>query len=449
MIVENPETRYATTADDVHIAYQSVGDGPVDLVFVPGWAHNVEYVWEWPEHASFARRLGSFSRLILLDRRGTGLSDHILRGERRLTLEARMEDISTVMKAVRSHRAVLFGFEHGVMPCAMFAATYPERTVALIAHAPEGGRRTPETPWRPSDDKRAAYLKWVKREWGTIRFAREEGAGVWPTIEDDAEWWDHYARFMRRSVSPGDAAALLEIDYQTDVTSILPTIQVPVLVIVTAPNDLAESNFFAAQIPSAKLVEVPGDNHGYMSPDQDRLLDQIELFLRDLRNEEAELERVLATVLFTDIVGSTTKAADVGDRTWRDLLGRHHSIVRALLRRYGGREIDTVGDGFLAAFAGPARAIRCALQIVQAMVPLGIEIRAGLHTGEVETTIDGKIAGIAMHIGARIGAMARPSEVLVSQTVKDLVAGGGLSFEDRGEHELMGVPDHWRLYRVV
>jgi class 3 adenylate cyclase len=448
MGVEIPETRYAVTADDVHVAYQTLGEGPPDLVFVPGWAHNVESVWEWPQHAAFARRLASFSRLILLDRRGTGLSDHIVWGERRLTLEARMEDINAVMMAAGSERAVLFGFEHGVMPCAMFAATYPERTVALIAHAPEGGRRTADTPWRDTEERRRAYLDWVRREWGTTRFAREEGAGVWPGIGDDPAWWDHYATFMRRSVSPGDAAVLLEIDYDTDVTSILPTIQVPTLVVVTSPSDQDESRYFVGQIPGAKLRELPGDNHGYMSPDQDRLLDQIELFLRDLRREEAELERSLATVLVTDIVGSTKKASEIGDRAWRELVARHHAIVRTSLRRYRGREIDTAGDGFLAVFEGPARAMRCALQIVEAVRLLGIEIRAGLHTGEVETIGD-KVAGIAIHIGSRVAAAAGPSEVLVSKTVKDLVAGGGFSFEDRGERELKGLPESWRLYRVA
>lgn len=447
-----PETRYAKTSDGVHIAYQVLGEGPSDLVFVPGFVFNVEVLWEsWPQASDFVRRLASFSRVILFDRRGTGLSDHIVRSDQQLTLEARMDDIRAVMDAARSERANLLGFEEGVSLCAMFAATYPERTVALAALTPSGGRWTPDCPWRWTDVQWEDYLGSIERGWGTLAFAEEEGSMVWPDLEDDPQWWRDYATWMRRSVSPGDAAALIRIDSHTDIRDVLPAVRVPTLVIHRTGDraePIEEARYVAARIPGARLVELPGANHGWVSPDQDAFLDAIERFVREIRAEEVEFDRVLATVLFTDIVGSTEKAAKLGDRAWRELLERHHSAVRGLLARYRGHEVDTAGDGFLATFDGPARAVRCALACIEGLRPLGVEIRAGVHTCECEFVED-RVRGIGVHIGARVCALAGPSEVLVSQTVKDLVAGSGLSFEDRGEHELRGVPDRWRLYRVV
>jgi pimeloyl-ACP methyl ester carboxylesterase len=382
--VEQPETRYAKTTDGVHIAYQVLGEGPSDLVLLPGFASNVENVWVgWPQAAAFARRLASFSRLILFDRRGTGLSDHILPGEHQLTLEARMDDIRAVMDAARSDRAILLGFEGGVAVCAVFAATYPERTSALVAYSPLGPRRTPESPWRWIDEDWDEYLGSVEGGWGTLAFATREGQMVWPEIGDDPWWWREYATWMRRSVSPGDAVALLQIDSQTDASDVLPTIRVPTLVIHRADDKtepIEEARYMAAKIPGAQLVELPGSNHGWMAPDQDEVLDEIERFIRHLRAEEAELDRTLATVLFTDIVGSTGKAAALGDRGWRDLLERHHATVRGVLARYRGHEVDTAGDGFFATFDGPARAVRCAQAIIGALKVHDLQIRAGVHT---------------------------------------------------------------------
>jgi pimeloyl-ACP methyl ester carboxylesterase len=450
--VEIPETRYAKTTDGVHIAYQVLGDGPGDLVCVPGFVFNIEQVWEWPQLAAFARRLAGFSRLIMFDRRGTGLSDHIVAEGQQQTLEARMDDIRAVVDAVGSERATLFGFEEGFALCAMFAATYPVRTSALVAYAPAGlGRADAERPWAYSDETWEAYFADVRSGWGTLAFAEQEGRVVWPEIGDDPAWFGQYAAMMRRSVSPGDALVLLGVDSETDVRAILPTLRTPTIVIQRTDDETLPIEYgrqFARDIPGAVLVELPGSNHGYMSPDQDQVLDEVERFVKSLRAEEAEFDRVLATVLFTDIVGSTERAAGLGDSAWRDLVERHHATVRAMLARYRGTEVDTAGDGFFATFDGPARAVRCAQAIVEGVRSLGLGVRTGVHTGEV-STIDGKAGGIAVVIGARVGALAGPGDVLVSSTVKDLTAGSGLVFEDAGEHELKGVPDRWRLYHVM
>jgi class 3 adenylate cyclase len=447
-----PETKYAKTADGVHIAYQVAGDGPGDLLFVPGFVFNVEQVWEWPQMAAFAERLAGFSRLIIFDRRGTGLSDHIVPRGQQLTLESRMDDIRAVMDEVGSQRATLVGFEEGFALCAMFAETYPERAAALVALAPAGlGRVDAERPWAYSEQSWAEYFAGVRRGWGTLAFAEEEGRIVWPEIGDDPEWFRHYASMMRRSVSPGDALVFLGVDAETDVRGILPTLRTPTLVIQRTGDEtlpIGYARYFARRIPGAVLVELPGSNHAYVSPDQDQVLDEVERFVKGLQAEEAEFDRVLATVLFTDIVGSTERAAGLGDSAWRDLVERHHGAVRAMLARYRGVEVDTVGDGFFASFDGPARAVRCAQAIVEAVRSLGLAVRTGVHTGEV-STINGKVGGIAVNIGARVGALAGPGDVLVSSTVKDLVAGSGLAFEDAGERELKGVPDRWHLYRVV
>jgi class 3 adenylate cyclase len=362
-----------------------------------------------------------------------------------------MDDIRAVMDTAGSERAVLFGFEEGFALCAIFAASYPDRAVSLLAFAGvAASRSTPDFPWGAWEDAEG-YLTDVEQRWGTTDFAREEGSNIWPDIGDDPAWWADYATAMRRAVSPGDAEKLLRTDSQTDVRDLLPAIRVPTLLLHrTDDQDLPveQSRYIAEQIPGAILVELPGKNHGYMAPDQDEVLDEVARFLRRLHAEEAEFDRVLATVLFTDIVGSTERSADLGDRAWREVLEGHHAAIRAMLARYRGTEIDTAGDGFFASFDGPARAIRCALAIVDAVAALGLQVRAGIHTGEVET-IDNKVGGIAVAIGARVGALAQADEVLVSSTVKDLTIGSGLVFEDAGEHELKGVPDRWRLYRAM
>jgi class 3 adenylate cyclase len=450
--VNVPETRYAKTADGVHIAYQVLGDGPGDLVFVPGFVFNVEQAWEWGPSTRFARRLASFSRLIQFDRRGTGLSDHIVPQDAQLTLEARMDDIRAVMDAVESDRAALYGFEEGFALCAMFAATYPDRVTALVAQAPSGiGQRDAERPWAFGEQTWDEYIDSVRNGWGTREFAVSEGRYVWPDIGDDADWFDHYATWMRRSVSPGDAVAFFKVESKLDVREVLPTVRTPTLVVQRVGDQalsIEYARFVAQQIPGAELVELNGANHGYTAPDQDEVLDEIERFITGLREEEAALDRVLATVLFTDIVDSTQTASTLGDHEWKALLERHHRTVRSYLARYRGREVDTAGDGFFATFDGPARGVRCAQQIVEAVRPLNLQIRAGVHTGEVEMISD-KVSGLAVNIGARVGALAGPSEVLVSQTVKDLVVGSGITFADAGEHSLKGVPDRWHLYRVV
>ena len=443
-----PETRYAKTADGVHVAYQVVGDGPIDMVFVMGWVTNIEVMWEEPNFARFLDRLASFSRLILFDKRGVDLSDRVPE-DRLPDLETRMGDVRAVMDAVGSERAVVFGVSEGGPMSMVFAATYPERTIALLLYGTQADFTIREPEYKEDP---AAYLKRTEEEWGTLEFARGEIEG-WgaPGHGSDEQLVGWFASYMRRSASPGAAVALERMNRQINATSALASIHVPTLVIAR-PGDLdfriEQVRDMARRIAGAKLVELPGREHLPWVGDKDAILDEVEGFVVALGDEEAELDRALATVLFTDVVASTQKAAELGDRRWKDLIEEHHRRVRGQLARYRGVEVDTAGDGFLATFDGPARGVRCARSIVDAVAPLGIEVRAGVHTGEVET-IDDKVGGMAVVIGARIGASAGPSEVLVSQTVKDLVAGSGLSFEDAGEHELKGVPDRWRLYRVT
>ena len=448
-MVGTPETRYAKTVDGVHIAYKVVGDGPLDMV-LSTWAMNIDYAWRWERSAAALQRLASFSRLLHFDRRGTGTSDHIVDRSRQQSLEARMDDIRAVMDAASSERAVLVGFEDGFSLAAMFAATFPERTIALAGWSATA--RTlwaPDYPWGMSESAYDQEIREIEKRWGTPELAREWAGYVIPDAVDDEVRVRQFSDWMRSIGGPGDAVALYEVDRETDIRDILPTIRVPTLIVHRADDRsyaIGHGTYVAERIPGARFVELAGNVHGWVESDD--LIGEIERFVRELHREEAEFDRVLATVLFTDIVGSTQKATAAGDRGWKQLLERHHGVVRGLLARYRGQEVDTVGDGFFATFDGPARAVRCAQAIAEAVKPLGIEIRAGCHTGEVQT-IDGKIGGIAVSIGARVGALAGSSEVLVSSTVKDLVAGSGLVFEDAGEHELKGVPDRWRLYRVA
>ena len=438
-----PETRYAKTADGVHIAYQVLGDGPTDLVYVGAWATHLEYRWELPQYASFLRRLTSFSRLILFDKRGFGLSDPVP-ADQLPDLETRMDDIRAVMDEVGSERAVIYGASESGMLDLLFAATYPDRTLALVIHGSyPSARWEPGAKWGMREDEQAAWIEDVERNWGTEDFVRR----MFPSTADDPPLVRWFATYMRRAASPGSAVAVERMEYETDVRPILPTIHVPTLILHRVEDAPEANRYMAEHIPGAKYVAFPGGEHIPYLGDQDSVLNEIERFVKGVREEEAPLDRVLATVLFTDIVGSTEKAAKLGDSAWRELLEQHHATVRRLLARYRGTEVDTAGDGFFATFDGPARAIRCAQAILEAVARLGLEVRAGLHTGECET-IAGKVGGIAVNIGARVGSIARPSEVLVSRTVKDLVAGSGLLFEDAGEHELKGVPDIWHLYRV-
>jgi pimeloyl-ACP methyl ester carboxylesterase len=437
-----PPTRYARSGD-VHLAYQVVGEGPLDLVFVHGWVSNVEYGWEVPPLARFLNRLASFSRLILFDRRGTGMSDRV--PEHALpTLEQRMDDIRTVMDAAGSERAAIFGASEGGNMSILFAATYPERTVALVTVGIFAKRIwSPEYPWAPTPEQRQKDYEVVEREWDGEMDVTDYAPSADPALRAQI------ATFFRRSASPGAALALLRMNTQMDVRHVLPAVRVPTLVLHrTHDRDarVEEGRWIASQIPGAVFVELSGADHLPWVGDTDALVDEVEEFLTGVRRA-SEADRVLATVLFTDIVDATATAAALGDRGWRDLLQAHHAAVRRELARFRGREIDTAGDGFLAGFDGPARAVRCACAIRDAVAGLGVRIRAGLHTGECEVIGD-KLGGLAVHIGARVAAAAPPAEVWVSSTVKDLVAGSGLRFADRGLHALKGVPGEWRLFAV-
>jgi pimeloyl-ACP methyl ester carboxylesterase/class 3 adenylate cyclase len=445
--VPTPGTRYAKTADGVHIAYQVVGDGPVDMVFVMGWVTNIEAMWDEPKFARFLDRLASFSRLILFDKRGVGLSDRVPE-DRLPDLETRMDDVRAVMDAAGSGRAVVFGVSEGGPMSILFAATYPERTIALVLYGTVADFTVREPDYKEDP---AAYLTRMEETWGSLEFARGEIAD-WgaPGHESDEDLVAWLASYIRKAASPGAAVALERMNSQINATHALPSIHVPTLVIAREGDldfRIGHVRDTASRIAGAKLVELPGSEHFPWVGDPDAIVDEVERFVVALGEVEAELDRALATVLFTDVVGSTQKASELGDRRWKELIEEHHRRVRGQIARYRGVEVDTAGDGFFATFDGPARAVRCARSIVDAVAPLGIDVRAGVHTGEVET-IDGKVGGMAVVIGARVGASAGPSEVLVSQTVKDLVAGSGLVFEDAGERELKGVPDRWRLYRV-
>jgi class 3 adenylate cyclase/pimeloyl-ACP methyl ester carboxylesterase len=442
---ETPETRYARSGE-FSIAYQVVGDADLDLVYLPGFASHIEVFWEQPAYSRFLRRLSSFSRLILLDRLGTGLSDRLPPGETS-TIEQRMDDIGAVMDAVGTERAAILGWSEAVMPCAAFAATYPDRVSALVMYG--GLARILDDDGFEFGVPPETFDEWtetVKSMWGQsgdpLRF--------WaPSVGDDEEAREWFARFARLAASPGGAMALWQSMRETDVRDILPAIRVPTLIIHRTDDTLIpvdQSRYMASRVPGAKLVELPGEDHLWWFGDQDAIVDEVQEFLTGARHAPAA-DRVLATVMFTDIVGSTERAAQLGDRRWRELLEGHEAVVRRELVRHRGNEVKTTGDGFLATFDGPARGIQCARSIAEGVRPLGIEIRAGLHTGECELR-NGDVGGIAVHTGARVSAQAKAGEVLVSSTVKDLVAGSGIEFEDRGSHELKGVPGEWRLFAV-
>jgi pimeloyl-ACP methyl ester carboxylesterase len=440
-----PETRYVKSGD-VHIAYQVLGDGPFDLVFVPGFVSNVEANWTLPPRAAFFRRLASFSRLILFDKRGTGMSD---RSSQIFTLEQRMADVLAVMDAAGSQRAALFGLSEGGPMSFLFAATYPQRTRALVIYGSYAKRAwAPDYPFGWKQERWDTVLGNIGRAWGT-----PEGVniGMWaPSIAQDEQRASAAAAYFRAAASPGAALAVMTMNREIDVRDILPSVRVPTLILHRVDErviDIENARYMARRIPGAKLVELPGIDHMPWAADTEPLVQEVEEFLTGQRHV-AEPERVLATVQFTDIVQSTERAAALGDRKWREALERFQAMVRETLREHRGREIDTAGDGFLAAFDGPARAIRCAAAVRSGARSQGLEVRAGVHTGECEL-IGGKLGGIAVHIGARVAAQAAPGDIVVSQTVKDLVAGSGLTFAERGMHALKGVPGEWRLYAFV
>ena len=441
-----PQTRYAKSGD-VNIAYQVLGSGPVDLVFVMGWVSNIDEFWTEPLWARFLERLASFSRLIIFDKRGTGLSDRV--DEAHLpTLEQRMDDVRAVMDAVGSQKAALFGISEGASMCALFAATYPERTSAFMSFG--GFARmvaAPDYPWGRSEENMQGFYKQIHEGWGSHPVGIE--SRIPSKLRDEAyrQWW---TRYLVRAATPRAAAALTRMNEQIDIRHVIPAIRVPAL-IMHRSGDLAvavgSGRFLAEHIPGAKFMEYPGDDHLPWTSDCEQMLGDIEEFVTGTRHAD-EIDRVLATVMFTDIVKSTERAAEIGDRKWVDLLQGFYGVVRKNLGRYRGREVDTAGDGLLATFDGPARAVRCAQAINDGMPALGLAVRAGVHTGEVEI-IGEKVGGIAVHIGARVAAEAAPGEVIVSSTVKDLVAGSGIRFEDRGHRSLKGVPGDWHLFRAA
>jgi pimeloyl-ACP methyl ester carboxylesterase/class 3 adenylate cyclase len=434
------ETRYAKSGD-INIAYQVVGEGPLDLVLVPGWVSHVEFAWTEPSFAAFLHRLASFSRLIILDRRGTGMSDRVASMP---TLEQRMDDVRAVMDAAGSERAALFGISEGGPMCCLFAATYPERTRALILYGTIAtGKRDASYPWGLTEEQVDQLLALIERDWGT-GFSVQLFA---PSIAGDPEQVKEWARFERMAASPGAARMLIQLLLQTDVREVLPTIRVPTLVLHRTDDQatlVGGGRYLAEHIPGARYVELPGQDHFAWVGDSAGIISEAEEFLTGSR-QVADTERVLATVLFIDIVGSTEKAAALGDRRWRELLQRFYGAAREHIRMSRGIEVKTTGDGMFARFDGPARGIRCGRSILDAARGLGLDARAGLHTGECEL-IGADLGGIAVHLGARVADAARAGEVLVSSTVKDLVAGSGLEFLDRGLHELKGIPGKWQLY---
>ncbi len=444
-MASEPITGYARSGD-VHIAYQVTGEGPLDLLLVPDGSIPIEAMLEEPSFARFINRLGCFCRVIRFDRRGMGLSDPVS-SSNPPTLEQWMGDAEAVLDAVGSERTALLGMAEGGFVVSLLAATRPQRVAALVlVNATPGFTSEPFRQWGLAagalDRLRGEIdTAWVQVEWGIPLFA--------PSATGDARYREWLRRAMRRSLSPATAKALFEVLFYSDIRDVLPAIRVPTLVIHRRENHYVEpehGRYLAEHVSGARYVEVEGEDHVPYLGDPSPILEEIEEFLTGSRRKP-EANRLLATVLFTDIVGSTEKAAQLGDKRWRELLLRYHEFCRGDLESFGGRLLDTAGDGLFAAFDGPARAVRCACAMIGTVRRLGIELRAGVHTGECELLGD-KLAGIAVHICARIATLSQPSEVLVSSTVKDLVAGSGIRFVDRGTHQLKGVPEEWRIFAV-
>jgi len=443
-----PRTRYAKAADGTHLAYQVFGAGEEDLLYVSGGYSHLDVVWEFSPYARFMRRLGDRFRVITFDKRGTGLSDRIVRVP---DLETLMDDVRAVLDAAGSQRAVLLGLgPTGGGACAVFAASFPERTCAFIWWGAEARWVwAPDYPWGDREED-IAEEDWAEEDWGDDERGGEllrSLAG--PSSADDPEAQRWFTRFLRYAAGPGDVEKMDRLWSALDVRSALPAVHVPTLCVPShLPEGPEETAWIAGQIPGAVCAALHPTDYPPWLGDLNANLRVIEDFLESVQREEKEFDRVLATVLFTDVVGSTDRAAAVGDRAWRGLVDRHDAVIRGLLARYRGNEVKTTSDGFLATFDGPARAVKCAEGICHAMRPLGLEVRAGCHCGEIEL-LDGDVGGLAVHIAARVAALAGPGEVLVSSTVKDLVIGSGLAFSERGEHELKGVPGSWRLYAAA
>ena len=474
-----PQVRWAKTPDGLYIAYQDVGSGPA-LVLVNGMYSHIEVYWEWPQFARFVERLATSLRVLHFDRRGTGMSDRVTDDP---TLERSLDDVSAVLAAAGVERAAVYGWGEAASLAALFAATYPEKALAVLLDGELRLKWAPDYPWGTKPDEEEEYVNRLYEIWGQDEHALEIGQLTCGDRPEDGPWHDEafvrvHAKLARFATTPGGFLAFTRTEYETDAREVARTIHVPSAVLVkeraaATPSWLATgaalgqpatgssagarttdlsmrgvAEYNVSLIPGARLVTVPGAAVIPFFDQEEAYADAMIDFVKSVQHEEAALDRMLATVLFTDIVGSTDKACELGDRRWTELLERHNLVLRAMLARYRGTEVGTAGDGFLATFDGPARAVKCAQAICEAVRPLGLEVRAGCHTGEIEL-MGSDVGGIAVHIGARVAALAGPSEVLVSSTVKDLVAGSGLVFEDRGEHALKGVPDAWRLYAAL
>ena len=453
-MTEIPETRWARTVDGACIAYQDIGEGPVTLLVVHGWVSHLEVYWEQPRYVRFLTRLSRNMRVLVFDKRGIGMSDRV---SGTADLSVLLDDVRAVMDAAGVDKAALLGWGGpGPELPAFFAATYPERTLCLAMNGGIHAREEPNYPWAKSPEAFEEGLARVLRTWGSeVGAADFVRAGYSDEPPDSAPYNDPAflrwnAKLARYAATPASYEAFERMWFETDVRAALRAISAPTAWFFTEGDQEDEewARAHAGFVPGARAVPVATPPAVIWVPEPEPMVAAIESFIASVRQEEAELDRMLATVLFTDVVGSTDKACELGDRAWAELLERHHLTVRALLARYRGREVSTAGDGFLATFDGPARAVKCAQGICEAVKPLGLEVRAGCHTGEIEL-LGADVGGIAVHIGARVGALAGPSEVLVSSTVKDLVAGSGLAFTDRGEHKLKGVPETWHLYAVA
>ena len=441
--MDTPETRYAMSGD-VHIAYQQFGRGSIDLVYVPGWASHIDYAWEEPSVRRFLERLGSFARVVWFDKRGTGLSDKVAALP---ILEVRVDDVRAVMDAVGVERAAVMGVSEGGSMSALFAATYPERTNALVLFGAFARRIwSADYPFAPTAEQREEWIRTLERGWGRDN----EVAHLAPSRAHDPEFVRWFQRYGRASVSPSAAVALARMNSEIDVRAILPTIRVPTLVLHREGDqdvDVRNGRYLANAISGAQLVEFPGQDHLIFAGETGPITDAVEEFLTGHRSH-IPVDRVLTTILFTDLAGSTERAARLGDRAWTELLDRHDRVLRSALRQFGGREVKGTGDGFLATFDGPARAIRCAGAVREGLRSLDLAARFGVHTGECEMRGD-DIGGIGVHIAARVMGLASAGQILATSTVKDLTSGSGIVFTDLGPHSLRGVPEPWRLFEAT
>jgi pimeloyl-ACP methyl ester carboxylesterase len=441
----NPKTKY-TKCGEINLAYQVIGEGPIDIIYIPGWVSNIDIIWEDPKIAVFLNRLTKFSRLILFDKRGTGLSDRV---QQLSTLEERMDDILSVMDAANSQKAFLFGHSEGGTVSCLFSATYPHRVSGLITFGAFAKRQfSPDYPWAPKDNERELFYKSIKQGWGD---SGEMGLDwIMPSMKHDLEYFEIFARYMRSAASPGAALALAQMNTEADITHLLHSIKVPTLILHKKGDkdaNVEEARYMADKIPESKFVELEGVDHVFWTEDIYAVIAEIEEFTTGVRPYKV-FDRVLSTILFTDIVGSTNHLSRVGDKKWMEILEKHNAIVRAELKKFNGKEIKSTGDGFLATFDGPSRAIRCADAIRNAVKLQGIEITAGIHTGEVEIYDEKDIGGIAVHVAARVLGKAGPDEILITMTVKHLLGGTGLHFKEFGEVELKGIEEKYKLFAL-